>query len=242
MMNNTAIKIVAFMIISLCTFAQTADDIFKNHIDATGGKALWDSVSTYSIKQAYQGNSAANYDVELKGSFSEAALYKAKTILKRTFIFGIKGAEGWRKVPLGSSDKITQYETNSLSEKEQENMRRELKENILPFLDYEEKGYIATMVGSETINGTKTTHVELSGKGVKYNLYFDEITRLLTRKKLTVTTGEVITEDYNKYGDSAYGLKFPTESNYFSSIDKRNLKVSTSIIFNDIIAPAFLTR
>ena len=241
-MKNTVIKIVALIFISLCTFAQTADDIFNNHIEATGGKALWNGVSTYSIKQVYRGNSAADYDIELKGSFSDAALYKAKTILKRTFIFGVKGAEGWRKVPLGSSDKATQYETNSLSEKEQENMRRELKENILPFLDYEEKGYIATVVGSETINGAKTTHVELSGKGVKYNLYFDETTRLLTRKKLTLNTGEVITEDYAKYGDTAYGVKFPTESNYLSSIDKRNLKVSTSIIFNDTIAPAFLTR
>jgi putative salt-induced outer membrane protein len=241
-MKNTAIKIVAFIFISLCTFAQTAEDIFNNHIEATGGKALWDGVSTYSIKQAYHGNSAADYDIELKGSFSDAALYKAKTILKRTFIFGVKGAEGWRKVPLGSSDKATQYETNSLSDKEQENMRRELKENILPFLDYEEKGYIATVVGSETINGAKTTHVELSGKGVKYNLYFDEITGLLSRKKLTLSSGEVITEDYTKYGETAYGVKFPTESNYLSSIDKRNLKVSTSIIFNDTIAPAFLTR
>ena len=241
-MKNTAIKIVALISISLCTFAQTADDIFNNHLEATGGKTLWNGVSTYSIKQVYRGNSAADYDIELKGSFSDAALYKAKTILKRTFIFGVKGAEGWRKVPLGSSDKATQYETNSLSEKEQENMRRELKENILPFLDYEEKGYIATVVGSETINGAKTTHVELSGKGVKYNLYFDETTQLLTRKKLTLSSGEVITEDYTKYSDTAYGVKFPTESNYLSSIDKRNLKVSTSIIFNDTIAPAFLTR
>ncbi|MDZ7934718.1 MAG: hypothetical protein U5M51_07105 [Emticicia sp.] len=241
-MKNTAIKIFAFIFISLSTFAQTADEIFSKHIEATGGKALWDGISTYSIKQAYRGNTAADYEMDLKGSFGEAALYKGKTILKRTFIYGIKGAEGWRKVPLGSSDKATQYETNTLSDKEKENMRRELKENLLPFFDYQTKGYIATVVGSETINGAKTTHVELSGKGVKYNLYFDETSGLLARKKLTLSTGEVITEDYTKYGDTAYGVKFPTESTYLSSIDKRNLKVTTSVIFNDTIAPAFLTR
>lgn len=241
-MKNTAVKIFAFIFISISTFAQTAEEVFSKHIEATGGKALWDGISTYSIKQAYRGNSAADYDIELKGSFNESALYKGKTILKRTFIFGVKGADGWRKVPLGSSDKATQYETNSLSEKEQENMRRELKENVLPFLDYQTKGYIATVVGSETLNGAKTTHVELSGKGIKYNLYFDETTGLLARKKLTLSTGEVITEDYTKYGDTAYGVKFPSESTYLSSIDKRNLKVTTSVIFNDTIAPAFLTR
>ena len=241
-MKNIAIKIFAFTLISLSTFAQTAEDVFNKHITATGGKALWDGISTYSIKQAYRGNSAADYDMELKGSFSEAALYKAKTILKRTFIYGIKGADGWRKVPLGSSDKAKQYETNSLSEKEQDNMRRELKENILPFLDYQTKGYIATVVGSETINGVKTTHVELSGKGVKYNLYFNESTGLLARRKLTLSSGEVITEDYTKYADSAYGVKFPSESTYLSSVDKRNLKVTTSVIFNDKIAPEYLTK
>jgi putative salt-induced outer membrane protein len=241
-MKNTALKIVAFVFINLSTFAQNADDIFNRYLETTGGKDLWAGVSTYSIKQTYRGNSAADYDIELKGSFGETALYKAKTILKRTFIFGVKGAEGWRKVPLGSSDKVTQYETNTLSDKEQENMRRELKENILPFLDYEAKGYIATLVGGETINGVKVAHIELSGKGIKYNLYFDETTNLLIRKKLTLSSGEVITEDYTKYSETAYGIKFPTESNYLSSIDKRNLKVSTSIIFNDTIAPAFLTR
>jgi putative salt-induced outer membrane protein len=241
-MKSTAIKIFIFIFISLSTFAQTANDIFSKHIEATGGKVLWDSISTYSIKQAYRGNSAADYDIELKGSFNEAALYKAKTILKRTFIFGIKGAEGWRRVPLGSTDKATQYETNSLSEKEQENMRRELKENVLPFLDYQTKGYIATAVGSETLNGLKVTQVELSGKGIKYNLYFDETTGLLIRKKLSLNTGEVITEDYTKYSDTAYGIKFPSESSYLSSIDKRNLKVSTSAIFNDKIAPEYLTK
>ncbi|AFK03324.1 hypothetical protein Emtol_2186 [Emticicia oligotrophica DSM 17448] len=241
-MKNTAIKILTFLLISVSTFAQTADDVFNKYYTTTGGKALWDSIATYTIKQSYKGNTAADYDMELRGSFKEAGLYKAKTILKRTFIFGIKGNEGWRKVPLGSTDKATQYETNSLSEKEQENMRRELKENLLPFLDYEAKGYIATLVGSETLNNVKVKQVELSGRGTKYNLYFDESTGLLVRKKLTLNTGEVITEDYTKYADTAYGIKFPVESNYTSSVDKRTLKVTTSVILNDKIAPEYLMK
>src|SRR5690606_39120206 len=106
-------------------------------------------------------------------SFPDASMSKSKTILKRTFIYGVKGNEGWLKVPLGSGDKATQYETKDLNQKEQDNMRRELREVVLPFWDYEKKGYIATLVGSETLNGKKVTQVELSGKGIKYNLYFD---------------------------------------------------------------------
>lgn len=241
-MKNKIIGILTFLAIATASFAQTADAVFDKYIEATGGKTLWDGVSTYSMKQAYRGNSAADYDMDIKGSFNDAALYKAKTILKRTFIYGIKGTDGWRKVPLGSSDKATQYETNDLSEKERENMRREIKEAILPFLDYQTKGYIATLVGSETLNDTKVSQVELSGNGIKYNLYFDEATGLLTRKKLTLATKEVITEDYSKYTDSAYGIKYPSESTYLSSVDKRTIKLTTTIVFNDRIGAEFFSR
>ena len=241
-MKNKVIGILTFLAISTASFAQTADDVFDKYIEATGGTILWSGVSTYAMKQAHRGNSAADYDMDIKGSFSDAALYKAKTILKRTFVYGIKGTDGWRKVPLGSSDKATQYETNDLSEKERENMRREIKEAILPFLDYQAKGYIATLVGSETLNNTKVSHVELSGNGIKYNLYFDETTDLLTRKKLTLATKEVITEDYSKYSDSAYGIKYPSESTYLSSLDKRTIKLNTTIVFNDKIGTEFFSR
>jgi hypothetical protein len=241
-MKNKIIGILTFLAISTVSIAQTADAVFDKYIEATGGKVLWDSVATYSMKQAYRGNSAADYDIELKGSFADGALYKAKTILKRTFIYGIKSSEGWLKVPLGSSDKATQYETKDLSEKEQQNMRRELKESVLPFLDYQNRGYIATLVGSETLNDKKVSQVELSGNGVKYNLYFDEATGLLVRKKLTLPSKEVITEDYSNYANSAYGIKYPSESTYMSSVDKRNIKLTTTLVFNNKIGTEFFVR
>lgn len=241
-MKNKIISILTFLVVSTAAFAQTADAVFDKYVEATGGNTLWEGVSSYSMKQAFRGNSAADYDMEIKGSFDDGAMYKAKTILKRTFIYGIKGVDGWRKVPLGSSDKATQYETNDLSEKERENMRRELKELILPFLDYQNKGYIATLVGSETLNDKKVSQVEMSGKGIKYNLYFDEATGLLVRRKLTLPTNEVITEDYAKYADSVYGIKYPSESTYLSSVDKRNIKLTTTLVFNDKIGNEFFSR
>jgi hypothetical protein len=241
-MKNKITGILAFLVISTTSFAQTADAVFDKYIAATGGQALWDSVSTFSMKQAFRGNSAADYDMEIKGSLKDGALYKAKTILKRTFIYGVKGQEGWLKVPLGSSDKATQYETKDLSDKEQDNMRRELNEMVLPFYNYQKRGYIATLVGSETLGDKKVTQIELSGNGVKYNLYFDEATGLLARKKLTLATKEVITEDYSKYTDSAFGIKYPSESTYLSSVDKRNLKLSTTAVFNDKIGAEFFSR
>lgn len=241
-MKKSIISIIAFAISVSFAFAQTAQDVLDKYMEVTGGKALWDKVDTYSMKQSYKSGAASDYDMEVKAVFADGSMSKAKTILKRTFIYGIKGNEGWLKVPLGSSDKATQYETKDLNQKEQDNMRRELKEIVLPFWDFQKKGYVATLVGSETLNGKKVNHVELSGKGIKYNLYFDEGTGLMVRRKLTMPNGEVITEDYINYATSPYGLKYPSESTYYSSADKRNVKVTTSIVFNDNISPSAIAR
>lgn len=241
-MKKSIISLIVFAISVSVTFAQTAQDVLDKYIEATGGKSLWDGVNTYSMKQSYKSGAAFDYDMEVKASFEDASMSKAKTILKKTFIYGIKGNEGWLKVPLGSGDKNTQYETKDLSTKEQENMRRELREFVLPFWDFQKKGYVATLVGSETLNGKKVNHVELSGKGIKYNLYFNEETGLLDRKKLTLASREVITEDYAAYAVSQYGIKYPSESTYNSTVDKRTVKVTTSIVFNDNIAASAFAR
>ncbi len=214
------------------TATVTADSIFNKYYQATGGKALWDSVQTYSIKQAYRAGSANDYDLDLKGSLPLQALSKTRTIMKRDFIYGVKGTDGWLKIPLGSRDKVTQYQTSDLSEKERENMRRELRDLLAPFDDYAQKGYIATVVGIEQINTKPTYQVELEGKGVKYNLFFDVASGLLVREKVTLPTNEIQTRDHTKYDKSKFGLSYPSETTFVSSIDKKSVKVTTTADFN----------
>ena len=214
------------------TASTTADEIFNKYYEATGGKALWDSIATYSIKQAYRAGSANDYDLDLKGSLPLQALSKTRTIMKRDFIYGIKGIEAWLKIPLGSRDKVTQYQTSNLSDKERDNMRRELQDLLAPFDDYAKKGYIATVVGVEDINGKPAQQVELEGKGVKYNLFFDTASGLLVRERVTLPTTEVQTRDHAKYEKSKFGISYPAESTFVSSIDKKSVKVTTVMDFN----------
>lgn len=241
-MKKAIISIIAFSISTSFAFAQTAEDVLDKYIEATGGKSLWDGVNTYTMKQSYKAGTAADYDMDLKVSFADGSMSKSKTILKRTFIYGIKGNNGWFKVPLGTGDKATQYETKDLNQKEQDNMRRELKEMVLPFWDYQKKGYVATLVGTETLGSKKVNHVELTGKGVKYNLYFDQATGLLARKKLTLSPSEVITEDYTAYATSPYGIKYPSEGTYINTAEKRSVKLTTNIVFNDNISASAFAR
>ncbi|AXE20213.1 hypothetical protein DR864_21895 [Runella rosea] len=224
------------------TGAVPVDTIFNNFYSATGGKALWDAVQTYNIKQAYRAGTANDYDLVVQGSLSQQALSKIRTIMKRDFIYGIKGTDGWVKIPIGSRDKVTQFQTSDLSEKERENMRRELGDLLVPFSNYTQKGYIATVVGTEQVNGKPAYQVEMEGKGVKYNLYFDVATGLLVREKLTLPTREVQTRDHTQYAKSTYGISYPSESTYVSSIDKKPVKVTTIMEFNPTISDNTFAR
>ncbi|MEI7581161.1 hypothetical protein [Runella sp.] len=241
-LKTIVVLIVAQAGLHAQTAAVTADSIFNKYYQATGGKALWDGVQTYTIKQAYRAGTANDYDLALQGSLPMQALSKTRTIMKRDFIYGIKGTDGWVKIPIGSRDKVTQFQTSDLSEKERETMRRELRDLVAPFIDYAQKGYIATVVGTEQINGKPAYQVELEGKGVKYNLSFEAASGLLVREKVTLPTNEVQTRDHSQYAKSVYGISYPSETTFVSSIDKKPVKVTTTIEFNSAIADNAFAR
>ncbi len=117
--------------------------------------------------------------------------------MNRAFVYTVKGADGWVKVPLGNK-----MDVKDLSQAEKDGMKYEMYENLVPFIDYQNRGFIATTVGTETINGVATNQVELQGKGVKYNLYFDAKTGLLIRQKETLAGVETVT-DLSNYTKSA---------------------------------------
>jgi hypothetical protein len=213
----------------------TADTVFNNHYKASGGKELWDKVKTYTLKQSFVSNAPSDYDMEVKASMADGSMLKTKTIMKRGFIYGISPSDAFFKVPLGSRDKAITYETKDLSEKEKANMKREVLDMFAPFYDYQTKGYIATYVGLKVMGAQKVHHIELAGKGVKYDLYFDNFTNLLTKQQEKLPSGEEITKEYNTYTTSDFGIKYPSAGTYYSSIDKRNVKLGTEITFN----PAF---
>jgi hypothetical protein len=221
--------------------AMTVDSVFNKYYDATGGKALWDSVETYSMKRSYRSNSSADYDAEIYVSMADQAMSKSKIILKRNFIYAVKGNEGWLKIPLGSYDKVTKYQVKDLSQNEQDNMRLEMYDLLVPFVNYKDRGMVATLVGAEKMDGINVHQVELQGKGVKYNLYFDAKTGLLLREKQT-QAGEVITTDYSNYKKSKYGISYPATLTQTSSKDKTKVSVTSELAVNETLNPEYFKK
>lgn len=202
---------------------------------------MWDKLDTYTMKRSYRSNSSADYDAEIYVSMPEKAMSKSKIVLKRNFVYAVKGNEGWLKIPLGSYDKVTKYQVKDLSQNEQENMRLEMYDLLAPFVNYENRGLVATYVGTVSIGENEVHHVELQGKGIKYNLYFDAKTGLLIRSKET-RAGEVITTDYGKYTKSAYGIVYPATLTQTNSKDNAKVNITSELTVNQTISPEYFVR
>ncbi len=221
--------------------AMTVDSVFAMYYNATGGKALWDNLKNYTLKRTYNSSSAAAYNADIYVSMTDNAMSKSKTIMNRSFIYGVKGNEGWLKIPIGGSDKATKYQVKDLGQNEQDNMRLEMYDLLVPFMNYKERGFVATLVGSEVMNGTTVNQVELQGKGVKYNLYFDAKSGLLSREKQTMG-GEVTTADFSNYTKSKYGIMYPAVVVETNGKDQSKVNVTSQLIVNETISPENFQR
>jgi hypothetical protein len=230
--------LTALLLVSTVSFGQKlpVDSIFAHYYKATGGKALWDGVKSYNIKRSYSASAATPYDATISASIPDQSLYKSKTIMKRSFVYTIKGNEGWIKVPIAQK-----VDVKDLSQAEQQNMRFELYENLVPFIDYKNRGFIATTVGTETLNGAQVNQVELQGKGIKYNLYFDAKSGLLVKQRET-KAGVETTTDLSDYAKSAYGIMYPSKLVVVNSTEKKPLTVKSTLAVNEQVNPALFKR
>jgi len=224
-----SLKILALLLlVTTISFGQKlpADSIFANYYKATGGKALWDGVKAFNLKRSYAAAAATPYNADITISIPEKSIHKSKTIMKRSFVYTVKGETGWIKVPIGQK-----MDVRDLSQAEQQNMRLEMYDILAPFMDYKNRGLIATTVGTETLNGAQVHQVELQGKGVKYNLYFDAKTGLMVRQKQTMA-GVETTTDMSDYAKSAYGISYPTKLVEINTVDKKPVNIKSAVTIN----------
>lgn len=237
----------AFLILTASfntTFGQnkiTVDSVFNKYYEATGGKSKWDQVKTYSFKRKYTSTNVASYDAEISGSLAETALYKNEIIKGRGFIYGIKGNDAWRKVPLGSSDKVTKYQVSNLSADAQASMKLELYDFLAPFHDYKKRGFIATLIGADKYNGKAVQKVELQNREGRYTLLFDDATGLLLQSRL-LAGGEEIISDYSNYVKSDFGILYPSKIEQKEVKRKANYTISSQLTVNGTINPDHFKR
>ena len=245
-LHTKKILLAAFVVVISVPFSfgqtkMTVDSVFAKYYTATGGEKLWDNINNYSMKRTYSSNSSADYDSQIYVSMPDKAMSKTKSIMRRNFVYGVKGREGWLKIPIGGSDKAPRFQVKDLSQPEQDIMRLEMFDLLAPFINYKDRGLVATYVGLDQVDGVPTHQVELQGQGVKYNLFFDDKTGLLKRQRLA-QAGAVITTDFGDYKKSKYGITYPSTLVETSSRDNSKITITSEVALNETIAPVNFQR
>lgn len=211
------------------------DSLFNKYYKATGGDTLWQNIKTFTAKQKLTSSSSISYDVVLNADLAEQSVQKSRIAMKREFIYVAKPNDGWLKIPMGSSDKATKYQTNNLNVTEKNNLVGEMYNALAPFYHYKQRGLIASYVGSETLEGKKVEHVELEGKGVIYNLYFDAQTHLLVRSR-EQSGGSEFVRTYTDYKKSKSGITYPSKVVELNAKDKKSTTISvTDLVINPVL-------
>jgi hypothetical protein len=230
---------------STTVFAQqqkvSPDSVFAKYFQATGGKAQWDQVKSYRLNRKYTSTNVASFDAEISGSLAQKSLYKNEIIKGRGFGYGISATDSWRKVPLGSSDKVTKYQVSNLSTDKQAELKLDLYDLLVPFLDYQERGFIATVIGPDTYKGKSVQKVELQSKAGRYTLLFDEATGLLTQSKL-LAGGEETIRDFDAYVKSAFGILYPSKIQQTEVKRKATYSITSELTVNPTVDPALFKR
>lgn len=219
----------------------SVDGVFDKYFESTGGKAKWDQIKNYSLNRKYVSTNVASFDAEISGVLADKALYKNEIINGRGFIYGIKGTDAWRKVPLGSADKVTKYQVSDLSKEKATEMQLELYDFLAPFYNYKERGMVATLIGPDKYNGKNVQKVELQGKDARYTLLFDDATGYLLQSRL-LTGGEEIISDYDKYVKSDFGILYPSVINRNEVKRKATYKITSQLSINKTVDASLFKR
>ncbi len=213
--------------------AQTATEVVDKFLIAAGGEDKISAIKTFQYKRGYKANAATDYDEEVTIASGENKFSRKKSILDRDFYYVLNGSSGWLKIPMGSRDKAPTYTTKDLNDKEKADLMLEVKDGLMPFYNFESKGY--KQVGSVedvTIDGKAASKLTIEKAGIRREYYFDRTNGLLVRE-IWVVNGITHTLDHKKYEDSKLGVKLPVESSYFNTKDKKNTAVTTEWILEN---------
>lgn len=225
-------KLFLLALFPLLSQAQTPEALIEKYLDATGGKDKIEDISTFKYNRSYVANATTDYDEEVVVVGEKNQLSRKKTLLKRDFYYILNGKQGWVKIPMGSQDKKVNYSAKDLSAKEVTELSVEAQDGILPFVNYEKKGYkLTSPVSAATVDGKATTKLAIEKDGIKREYYFDNSTGLVAREVL-IENGITHTMDYTKYDTTSIGVKLPVAYTYINTKDKRKNNVSTKWTFD----------
>lgn len=163
-------KLILILLIGLnyFSFAQTAQEIIYKNIENTGGIINWKLLNSISLKGKAHLSPQEEYPIKIyqqRPNLTKTVLIINK---KENIIQGYDGKKGYGM----------NYATNELQE----------FENYQPqsfdtdFIDYEQKGFVANLIGKEKVNDRICFKIELQKNTNKTIYYFDAESYMLLKE------------------------------------------------------------
>lgn len=162
------IFLILTMVLGQFLFSQTAKEIMEKNIQLTGGLIQWKSLNTILLEGKVILGLKEEYPVRI---------YQSRPNLTKTIV-----VVGKKEEVVEGYDGKKGYAMNYATNKLQEYPNYKPESFDTDFIDYEQKGFTAEVLGEEKIGDRDTFKVELTKNVNKTIYYFDKQTYLLLRE------------------------------------------------------------
>ncbi len=238
-MKKKLLILIQLILISGFAVGQSADTLVARYIQATGGTEVYDNINKYAIH--LQGNeSNVPYESDLAVSLTAKKVLKTRTVLSRKFLYQLDGTQANLYIPTGGLNRSNSFQSQKLSDFEKSKLDLELKDGLLPFKDYQTKGYKAKVIGPKTVNKESCILVEFSNGDITRNYCFSSKTNLIVQEDLTYANGEKVIFIYTAYAKLDNGLLYPSDADMTEAGKTRKIVIISKI--NDIPDSEFAVK
>lgn len=163
-MKKTILTALTAVFFSLSMFAQTTDEIIAKHVEAIGGKANWDKISSMRVEGKIK---SQGIEINLVNTMiNKKATRSDITLMGMSGYTIITNTDGWMFMPFQGQTKPEPMTADDVkSAQNQLDFHDE-------FLNYKEDGKVLEDLGKEDVDGTECFKLKLTNKNGESNTYY----------------------------------------------------------------------
>jgi hypothetical protein len=213
-------------------FSQNVDDIISKHLDAMGGQ---DKLAALTSLYEEVDNSIAGNSLPTKVWIGNNLGYRMEMdIMGSKMEVVVNKEKGWQINPMTGNSDPQPFPDEAVKESASRMVLGS------PFVHYKDRGYTATLAGTEKVNGKDTYKIKLSKAGLSDGYYdIDQSTYFIDKDSVSsFANGAMTTVDiiFGSYAKSPEGVSYA--SSFSMNLPQGDLESTvTKAVFNQPVDP-----